>query len=204
MKYLYLVILLFLVTVETSAQKLSDSSGLSVLQKKWRVNRIYPSNSILNEDPLRAVKETGRTLRDAENTAYSNSINIPKGFPAQPPPSGIRSLNSEKISGTNSSIAYLYQLKVRNDGTKTIESVTWNYIFLDSATHQQVGQRQFTSKTNLKPNKTVSLVIHSRTPPTETINAAHAGKKLHILYIEQANIKSIKYTDGSVWQADSK
>jgi hypothetical protein len=203
MKYLYLVILLFLLTAETSAQNLSDSSGLSVLQKKWSIKSVYAPNSILNEDPLRAVEETGRTIREAKNTVYSNSMNVKKGLPPAPPPSGIRFLNSEKISG-NSSFAYRYQLKVKNNGTKTIQSVTWNYIFLDPAAQQPVGQRQFISKTNLKPNKTANLVIHSYLPPTGVTYSAPEIRKLRNQYIEKVNIKSIQYKDGTVWQADSK
>ncbi|HLM61699.1 MAG TPA: hypothetical protein VK308_12910, partial [Pyrinomonadaceae bacterium] len=66
------------------------------------------------------------------------------------------------------------------------------------------GQRQFISKTNLKPNKTANLVIHSYLPPTGVTYLAPEIRKLRNQYIEQVNIKSIQYKDGTVWQADSK
>lgn len=203
MKYLYLVILLFLLTVETSAQNLSDSSGLSVLQKKWSIKLVYPPNSILNEDPLRYAGETSRAILESREPASQRSISTQQNKPPARP-SGIRSLRSEKISENNSLLSYRYQLKVRNNGTKTIQSITWDYIFFDSVTRQQVGQRQVISKTNLKPNKIGNLVMRSRLSPTGVTYSANETRKLHNRFIEQVNIKSIEYTDGTVWQASSK
>jgi hypothetical protein len=203
MKYLYLVILLFLLTVEISAQNLSDSSELSVLQKKWSIKLVYSPNSILNEDPLRYARETSRAILESREAASQRSISNLKNTPPAVA-SSTRFLRSGTISENISLVSYRYQLKVRNNGIKTIQSITWDYIFLDSVTHQQVGQRQVISKTNLKPNKIVNLAMHSRLSPTGVNYSAHERRKLHNRFIEQVNIKSIEYTDGTVWRASSK
>ncbi len=205
MKYLYLVVLFFLVTVQISAQSLPDSSGLSILQKKWRVKLVYAPDPRLTEDPLRASTETRQNINDAIETARSNAVNIPRGFrPILPPVRSNINYTPTQYSGGISPIIYTYQLKVRNSGTKKIQNITWDYVFFDSVTRKQLGQLQFTSKTNIRPNKTGNLIMRSHVSPTGITQAAETKKKLYNQYIEQVNIKSIKYADGSVWQADSK
>lgn len=202
MKYLYLLLLLLLLTVETSAQTLSDSSGLSVLQKKWRkISKSATSRApISREDPFRAINETNKAIEDRRADVRDNRIRQEQGLPPEAPRSGAvdRETLNRNIS-SNSSSSYIYQIKIQNNGTKTIQTVAWEYVFFDSTTKREIGKIKFLSKTNLKPGKTDDLVMSSPSPPTVIIRAKDEER-----YIEQINIKSVQYTDGTVWKADSK
>ncbi len=202
MKYLYLLVLLLLLTLETSAQTASDSSGLLVLQKKWSINAINSSSSMLNTDPFQPITETRQVLQDRDYTLRQNAIRQKQGLP--PEPQRVRIKKPELQYPNEFSTFYTYQIKVQNNGTKTIQMVTWEYVFTNSTTNEEVGRHTFASKTNLKPSKVDKLVIKLFAPPTRIIDAKDAGKKKSNLYVERINIKSIKYTDGTVWEADSK
>jgi hypothetical protein len=209
MKYLYLLVLLLLLTVETSAQNLSnssDSSELSVLQKKWgktwRTNSAGSSDLALDKDPFQANDEARQSNKDQKDYLREREIREKQGKPPESPRNRVKKPEPQIYSEIY--ISYTCQIKVKNNGTKTIQKVVWEYVFLDPTTKQEVGKHEFISLTNLKPGKTDNLAMLKFSPPTGTITAKNAGKKPSDLYVEQVNIKSIQYTDGSVWQADSK
>jgi hypothetical protein len=157
---------------------------------------------VLNEDPFRANKETNQTIQDQKDNLRQNAIRQQSGLPLEAPPVRKRATNIQNRNEL--STLYTYQIKVQNNGTKTIKKIVWEYVFFDSSTNQEVGRHQFISKINLKPRETDSLVMKRFSAPTSSINAKDAGKKLSNLYTEQVNIKSIQYTDNTVWQIDSK
>ena len=196
MKYLYLPLLLLFLTVETSAQNLSDSSGLSVLRKKWSKSS-NAQVSASREDSFRAINETSKALKDRKADVRDNTIRREQGLPSEQPRSGAMVRETPKRNIDSSS--YIYQIKVQNNGTKTIQTVAWEYVFFNPTTKREIGKIKFLSKTNLKPGKTDNFVMSSPDPPTVIIRAKGEER-----YNEQINIKSIQYTDGTIWRADSK
>lgn len=206
MKYLYLLVLLLLLTVGTSAQTLSNSPELSVLQKKWgktwRSDSTNSTNPALNKDPFQANNETRQAIKDQKEYLRQREIKEKQGEVPDRPRNSVN--NPKAPTPSNVYALYTYQIKVKNNGTKTIQKVLWEYVFFNRTTNQEVGRHEFVSVTNLKAGRTDNLVMQKFSPPTGTINANDAGKKLSDLYIEKVNIKRIQYTDGSVWQADSK
>jgi hypothetical protein len=157
---------------------------------------------MLNTDPFQANDEARQVIQDRRDNLRDNEIRRQKGLAPEPP--RVRTKKPEVQYPNEVSTSYTYQIKVQNNGTKTIQMVTWDYVFSNSTTNQELERHTFISKTNLKPHEVDKLVIKKFTPPTRIINAKDAGKKLSNLYGEKVNIKSIQYTDGSVWQADSK
>jgi len=202
MKFLYLLILLLLLTLETLAQTASDSSGLLVLQMKWSINAINSSSSMLNTDPFQANDEARQVIQDRRDNLRDNEIRRQKGLAPEPP--RVRIKKPEVQYPNEVSTSYTYQIKVQNNAAKTIQLVTWEYVFTNSTTNEEVGRHTFTSKTNLKPSEIDKLVIKLFAPPTRIIDARDTEKKKSNLYVEQINIKAIQYTDGSIWEADSK
>lgn len=202
MKYLYPVILLVISIVSASAQTLSGSPDLSVLQKKWSIGSFLTPNSPLNEDPFRVNRETNQVIRDRKDNMTANANRQRQGLPLEGPPVRIKAPDAPHNKEVFYS--YVYQVKVQNKGTKTIKTVAWDYVFFDPTTNREVGRHQFISKTNLKPEETDKLVMKLFSPPTNIIKAEDAAKKSSGMYIERIEIKSIQYKDGSVWQADSK
>lgn len=202
MKYLYLLVLLLLLTVGISAQTLSNSSELLVLQKKWSKVQRHAYNSALNKDPFQANDEARQANQDQKDYLREREIRKKQGMPPEGPRNRVK--KPEFPYSYEASTLYTYQIKVKNNGTRTIQTIVWDYVFLNPTTNQEVGRHTFTSLITLRPGKTQNLVMSKFSPPTRSINANDAGKKQSDLYVEQINIKSIQYTDGSIWQADSK
>ena len=126
MRYLYLPVLLLLFTVGTLAQTSSDSSGLTVLQKKWRVNAVKSSDPTLNEDPFRANDETNQRISDQKELVRQNQIRQQAGLPALPPTTR-RQRGVVQTTSVDPSTNYTYQIKVQNNGAKTIKKVIWEH-----------------------------------------------------------------------------
>jgi len=202
MKVLHVISMLFLLAVAASAQALpnpSDASNVIIVQKKWRLEVRNPA---LDEDPLRANNEQWQAEYDRKENMRKNELRIRQGKSPEvaPPP---RRKTSERAVSTYFA-RYTYELKIKNNGEKTIRAIAWEYVFYEPNTEVVVGQRKFTSKVGISPGKTKNIIAHSASPPTETINATKAGDKSPELYFEQIIIQSIEYEDGSVWKANSK
>jgi len=200
----YLLILLLLLTVETSAQTLSGASDLAVLEKTWRKpqrTRLTGSlNPALSNNPFRANNDVNRSIQEQKEHMRQVEISQKSGTTLPAPPA--RTISPEYRADRNTtSTSFIYQIKVRNNGAKTIQRVVWEYVFFDADTKQEVGRFQFTSETKLKPREVGKLVETRNSPPTRVIDAKDAGKKSPNV-LEQVNIKSIHYTDGSVWESD--
>ncbi|HET6851690.1 MAG TPA: hypothetical protein VFH46_05165 [Pyrinomonadaceae bacterium] len=95
---------------------------------------------------------------------------------------------------------FLYRASIKNNSTKPIAEIDWDYIFTDAATGDELDRRQFTSVHNIGPGKQKELTFTVPTPPTRRISVHALDKKERIGIGEQVVIVRIKYADGSVWQ----
>jgi|SRR5689334_9443643 len=92
------------------------------------------------------------------------------------------------------SFSYVYSMKIQNHGSKEIDGVAWDYIFLDPSTSAEAGRHQFLSFERVEPNKSVTFHSEQRTPPVRTLSA-DANKKL----VEKSIIRCVLYSDGTTW-----
>lgn len=201
MKFLYPLLMMFLLVVGVSGQSSSSSpntSEVEVIEKKWRV---LVRNPALDEDPFRAVDEHNQAERDRIETMRQNEILAKQGKPQGLPPNRTRPIDAKPRDPWTS---YVYEVKFKNNGQKAIRTITWEYVFSEPETKQELGRRQFISKANIDPGKTKTLISNSGAPPTDTINAARADKKLRDQFAEQIVIQKIEYVDGSIWQPEPK
>ena len=95
---------------------------------------------------------------------------------------------------------FLYKTSIKNTSKKIIEEVDWDYIFLDAATSEELGRRQFTSVETIHPGKHKELSFMLPTPPSQRISVYALDKKDRLAFTEQIVIVRVKYADGSVWQ----
>jgi hypothetical protein len=202
MKILCSVLLLFLFAVVVSGQdlaNLSNSPDLIVIRKEWQeISNLR--NPELDEDPFRAVNETNQALRDREETMKQEKLRAKMGLPPEPRVVRVRRPEADAKDSEPSTV-YIYKVKVKNTGQKTIQTLTWEYVFFDPGTKQEVGRRQFISKVEIPPGKTENVAMRSASPPTGAVNVKQSGKKLRNQYSEQIVIQSIEFADGSLWQA---
>lgn len=200
MKFLSLVLLLFIFTQCAAAQALSNPSELpkvTVIQKKWHIEVRNPA---LDKDLFKSIKEREQEESKRRDLDKQNEIRAQQGMPTVTPP--MRGPAPE-TGDRGLSVTYIYEVKVRNTGEKEIRTLTWEYVFYEPGMEREVGRRRFVSKLSIRHGKTRNLIMRSSSSPTGTIDATKAGKKPRDHYAEQVVIQRIEYADGSVWQAVS-
>ena len=194
---LTLLLVIFLFAGGVSAQPgpdTADPPDLTVAEKSWRKVVRHPA---LDADPFEA-NDAQRELQQAQkDNAVRNTIRIREGATPQPTVLRPKPVGSES---EGPSASYVYHVKIRNTGTKTILAIVWDYRFFDPLTLEEVGQRSFTHKVRIRPGKRFELVGQSTSPPIRFIDATKAVKDIQNQYSEKIVIRSVEYADGSVWQ----
>ena len=194
-KPFFMLALLLCVGVYSSAQNTAaDVPGLTVVKKKWHHDLRDPAldRDSNQETSDRQADELRR--RDIEQT---NDLLRAQGMPVRNAPEP--RLSPDLNNNSERSAAYVYEVSLRNDGSKDVSSVTWEYVFFAPDSDKEVGRRRFTTKTSIGGGKTRTLTMRSAIPPTGTIDAAQAGKISTEKYSEKIVIVSVEYSDGSKW-----
>lgn len=112
----------------------------------------------------------------------------------------------EKEAGLPSSSQrekYHYRVTIENKGRKTIQAIHWDYVFSDPETGAESDRHQFYNREKIGPGKKKELSTFDFSPPTRTVNANEADKKIDSQFKSSIVINRIEYTDGSIWQRDS-
>ena len=200
MKTLSALLLVLLLVSVSSAQSSSNPAAptdVAILQKGWRMELRDPA---LDIDPFRANDEHNDAVRAQKENNRLNAIRIKKGSNPEPyvPPAWPIGIILQAPSST-----YIYSVKIRNTGAKTIRVLVWEYMFIEPDTQKEVGNHRYTSKVNIHPSKCGNVVERSVSPPNMIIDAGNVGKKLREQLSERVVIHRIEYADGSFWQRPS-
>lgn len=114
----------------------------------------------------------------------SAAVTLPNNAEAKPP------LKREDLR-------YGYSLKFRNTDARTISSLSWEYVFLDSGTGKAVGRHPFYSNVRVDSGKEKTVIATSTISPTKIISVGALGKEKP--FTERVVINCITYSDGSNW-----
>ena len=196
MKVLAQAVLMFSLLGVALAQAPMDpvaAPDVVVVENEWRK---VVRNPALDDDPLRAGRETIEFEQAKRETARINQVLADLGRDPLPPPTR----SSSGIKSGNPYVSYVYEAKIRNTGTKTLRSVVWHYAFFDADKKEEVGRTLCTSKVNLRPGKTADLVGTSRSLPISVVDVSKSGKEIKGTYTERVVITRLEYGDGSFWQ----
>ena len=182
MKLLWVLFLMLLSASLSLAQDASANSAppdLVILKLSWVMRPLLdPVHS-----PIRNVKDY-----DPKDLAR-----LPDPRPPSP-------------SSENASDLYAYSMKIKNTGAKTMTGVIWEYVFTDPKSNKELGRRRFyhphADEPTLKiyKNQTTTLNAKSSLPPTNVVSAQEPGKDKPASYLERAEIKCVRYADGSLWK----
>lgn len=184
------------VSINSSAQQQFESSTppIEILKLKWekevRLPRSFdPSiipGSSTSLSPTTAVgtPTNAADLTRAATKARNDAAEAETVFPLTP---------------GRLPVVYVYSIKVRNSGTKTIQGIAWDYIFLDASGSKPVGTHQFLTYQKLLPGKVVTLQRAIRSPPAWLIQISQNNARTR--FTEKAVIECILYFDGSVWRS---
>jgi hypothetical protein len=96
-------------------------------------------------------------------------------------------------------VFYIYSMRVKNVGQKTIDGVAWDYVFFDAATNKEVGRHQFLSYEKLEADKIVTFRSQLRSPPTRVVPTGNEPKE-RPKYMGKAIIQCVLYSDDTSWR----
>ena len=184
-------------SVIASAQTSSSDSvpsDIVVLQKNWR---LHARNSLLDADPFSANAEFNDALRAQRENDIRNAVRA-RGSESRepPPPRPTKNPNGSAYPTAR----YIYQVKIKNTGTKTILAVDWGYTFTDPETQQELGRHRYSNKVKIRPGQNNGLVGRTANPPTQVVSVKNAGKDVNKQLSEQVVIYRIQYDDGTIWK----
>jgi hypothetical protein len=167
--------------------------GLTVVQLGWHKETYVPA---LYDDPLTRNQEHDELEREQKATLRQNVVRAQSGQLPLPVPTRPVSTSRSDPSSTY----YRYEAKVKSTAAKTIREVAWVYSFYEPGTEIQIGTHEYTSKVNLRPGKTASLIGISNTPPNGVVSVSKSGDAIKNKYVEHVVIVSIEFDDGTFWK----
>ena len=94
----------------------------------------------------------------------------------------------------------VYSMKVRNTGSKVIEGIAWDYLFIDPNSNTELGRHQFVSYAKVPRDKTVTLQGQLRSPPIRVVRTSESSKNTRPKFIERAVIQCVLYADDTAWR----
>ena len=188
----------FLIIAGSSAAVMAqaNSSGVSVIKCSWEKERIRPRpslSSLASQDELIQQSQRQQQLAAAKSSGDRGKVAKLE--------SQITNHQKATAQASQSELprdGYRYKATLRNDGTKTIKSIDWDYLFVDAGSQQEISRHQFTSDDTIKPGKSKELSVLYLTPPVKLINARTLSRK-DLPYTEQVVVARIEYSDGSIW-----
>jgi len=159
----------------------------------WEANPFGGPNENFHEMQFRARAE--RTAADAKRAGRPDADKLAKD--AQTDAAIIRAEREKKGPPR---YVFFYQLTVKNNSTKAIKEIDWDYVFFDAATGEELGRRQFTSVEKIGAGKTKELSFVLAAPPIRRISVYALDRKERAGLSEDALIVRVQFLDGTVWQ----
>jgi hypothetical protein len=95
---------------------------------------------------------------------------------------------------------FVYHLKIHNASTRRIETLFWEYQFLDETKATPPSRRQFLCAVDIKSNKDKDMEAFSLAGPSDVVSVEALSKKSGNPFQETVVINRVEYTDGSIWQ----
>jgi hypothetical protein len=173
----------------------SGSSNIEILKLEWKREVRLPRNF----DP--SVIPTGGTFNDPATRVSSTAPTTAATETARTsgPRSGSES-GTFPATPSRLPVFYVYSMKIRNVGTKLIEGIAWDYLFIDTNLSSEVARHQFLTYAKIPAAKTMTLRVDLRTPPISVVGAPMSGSSKHSQYSERSIIQCVLYADESVWK----
>jgi hypothetical protein len=128
-----------------------------------------------------ATTDSKASTSNARNTPTTSDI----GFPATP---------------ARLPVFYVYSMKVKNTGSKVIDGIAWDYLFIDPNSNAELGRHQFVSYARISTEKTVTLQGQVRSSPIRVVRTAESSNNPRPKFIERAVIQCVLYADDTAWQ----
>lgn len=193
----YLLTMLFMLAATSLAQAQDASGGVSVLKYSWQKETIQRKASMASMASVEELVQQSQRERQLAAARNTNDRLVATRIERE---NEMRDQATVKANQGRSIEGYRYRLTLRNDSSKTIKSIDWDYVFIDQAAQQLVARHQFTSDETIKPGKTKEIYVLYLIPPVRTVSAERLQNKEPLPYTEHIVIARLTFSDGSVWQ----
>ena len=198
-----ILLLLSLLLTLVSAGQTGDGSQVVVLSSKWSRQR----QAVADTDNSRVAPypqtetPTSRAQDRQRNMTLQRSARDPNLDTLEGRSAALEKVVEESRSNKSKPIdGFLYQAKIQNASSKTIEVLFWSYEFKERANPSNVVTRQFLCGVNLKPGKDKELKAFITAGPSNVISIASLDNKSASLFEEKIVINRLEYSDGTIWQ----
>lgn len=192
-----LVLFMFGGAASAALSQDADGAGVAVIKFSWQketIRRRASMASIASQDELVQQSQRERQLAAARNTSDRLVVSRIERE------NKMHDLATAKANQGRSLDGYRYRVTLRNDGSKKIKSIDWDYVFIDQLARELVARHQFTSDETIKPGRTKEIYVLYLIPPVRTVSAERLANKEPLPYTEHVVIARITYSDGSIWK----
>src|ERR1051325_4617993 len=146
-----------LVTVATSAK-----ADIAVLNSRWYgrpadIELSLPCFHAMNDSSDEIDRYQMGCRKRPEQTNESSSLGDGVGR------------NDDRGNNRNEVNEYAYEIRIQNIGRKTIKGITWDYIFADPQTNEDLACHTFFNETQIRPGEARTLTATSIKPPSRVI-----------------------------------
>jgi hypothetical protein len=156
---------------------------------------VIPTNGSF-VDP--ASRSSGAPVTSGATDMARKANDVKTASPNSPPPDAAFPATPGRLP-----VFYVYSMKVRNAGSKSIAGIAWDYVFIDANSNAEMGRHQFLSYEKIPLNKTAKLQGELRSPPVRVIQTMDPKKSAHAKFIEKAVVQCVLYADDTVWRNSS-
>jgi len=172
--------------------------NVEILKLHWEKQVQLPRNF----DP--SIIPTGGTFSDpasrtSGSTGASSSIDATRAATSTRS-AAAGSNNTFPATPGRLPVFYVYVLKLKNTGSKTIEGIAWDYLFIDPTSNAELGNHQFLSYARIPTGKSATLEAQLRSPPTRLVRSSDSTKSAHPKLIEKCVVQCVLYADDAVWK----
>lgn len=181
-----------------------EKPDLAVLAHKWSKTFRVTTKVSPNEPSSPAPSLAQSASRTAQRADRLNDNGRPRD-PAADTIEG-RSAVLEKIVRESRSPhpktleGFSYTLKLKNESTKPVAVVFWEYQFIDDTNPSALVRRQFLCGLKLKPGKEKELTAFSLSGPSKVVSAASLAAPTSKPPLERVVINRVEYADDTIWQ----
>jgi hypothetical protein len=148
-----------------------------------------PTGGAFNDPASRTTSAAGATVVSDATRAATRAPSVAAGsgsaFPAIP---------------GSLPVYYEYSMKIKNVGSKAIEGLAWDYLFIDPSNNAVLGTHQFLSYAKVPTDKSGTLKAELRSPPTRLVRSSESTKNAHPRLIEKSVVQCVLYADDTVWR----
>jgi hypothetical protein len=162
---------------------------IEVIKLKWEKEARLPQNF----DPSNGG--ASGSINDSATSARSGGGTGSGGGGGASTTQGMQPSAPSRVS-----FIYVYSMKVKNHGSKEIDGVAWDYVFLNPTTSAELGRHQFLSFEKVASDKTVTFQSEQRTPPVRIVRTQASEVNKHENLSEKSEIKCVLYADGTTWR----